>query len=193
MIALLLNYIVHRSQQIVINENVDEIIITRKRSLRRLCFHRCLSVHRGSRSLSRGVSVQEWVSVQVGLCPGRVSVQGVSVWQGLCQGRISIQGVGVCPGGVSVQGGFCLGALWQDLCPGGLCPGRISVQGVGLFPGVVSVQGGSLSGGVVWSTGVSVQGGSLSGGGGEPQYGNVRAVRILLECILVQDYFWCII
>ena len=36
------------------------IVTARKRSLRRLCFHRCLSVHGGrggSRSLSRGVSI----------------------------------------------------------------------------------------------------------------------------------------
>ena len=63
---------------------------------------------------------------------------------------------------------------------------------------LVSVQGfpiqGSLSGGLsvqgrlsVW--GVSVRGGSLSGRGalchGDPPYGKERAVRILLECILV--------
>ena len=34
------------------------VITARKRSLRRVCFHRCLSVHSGgSRSLSRGVSI----------------------------------------------------------------------------------------------------------------------------------------
>ena len=50
---------------------------SRKRILRRLCFHRCLSVH-------RGVSV----SVQEG-SPSR----GVSVWGGLCPGGASVQGV----------------------------------------------------------------------------------------------------
>ena len=140
MIALLLNYIVHRSQQIVINENVDEIIITRKRSLRRLCFHRCLSVHRGSQSLSRGVSAQG----------GSLSRVWVSVW------------------GVSVQGGLCLaGSLpREDLHPGCGClsrgvsvwglSGRISVQGV-------SAQGGSLSRVWVSFQGVGLPGGSLSG------------------------------
>ena len=57
------------------------IITARKRSLRRLCFHRCLSVHRGvsvqGESPSRGVSVQRG-----GLCLGWASVWG----GGLCHG-----------------------------------------------------------------------------------------------------------
>ena len=68
----------------------------------------------------------------------------------------------VCPQGgvsVSVQGLSTPGGL----CPGGLCLGEVSVQG-GLCPGV-SVWGGSPS----W----------------RPPYSNDRAVRILLECILV--------
>ena len=72
---------------------LSSFITTHKRSLQRLCFHRCLSVHRGS--LPRGVSVRG------------VSVQGISVQGGLCPG-------GLCPGwvlsrGISVQGGFCQG------------------------------------------------------------------------------------
>ena len=150
----------------------------------------------------------------LGLCPG-----GSLSREGLCPGGLCLGGLclaGFLPrenlhpgcgclsrggGGVSVQGGFCLGALWQGLCPGGLCPGKFSVQGVGLCPGCgslsrgVSVQGGHCPGG---SGGPR---GSLGGlcprgvfvGGGRPPYGNVRAVRILLECILVQVYFWCII
>ena len=88
--------------------------------MRRLCFHRCLSVHWGS--LSPGGSLSGGVSVQTG-----VSVQGR---------------------GVSVQG--------RDLCPGGGgSPSR-----------------GSLSGGVsVRET--------------PPPRSYVRAVHILLECILV--------
>ena len=47
------------------------LITARKRSLRRLCFHRCLSVHAGGGgegwSLSRGVSVWEG-SLSDGLC-----------------------------------------------------------------------------------------------------------------------------
>ena len=62
-----------------------EVITARKRSLRRLCFHRCLSVHgRGDGGLGPGGL---WLG---GLCPGRaVSVQG-----GLCAGG-SVQGVSV--------------------------------------------------------------------------------------------------
>ena len=98
--------------------------------------------------------------------------------------------------GVSVQGDLCPGGLCPGgslgcLCPGGLCPGggslsrKVSVQGVYAQEGVsicrASVQGGSLS-----------KGGSLSE---RPPYGNMRAVRILLECILVLRCQWrhCII
>ena len=63
-----------------------------------------------------------------------------------------------------------------------LFTGGVSVQGV-------SVQGGSVYGGFcplvsVWG---SLSEGSLSGRlpGQTPPYGNERAVRILLECILV--------
>ena len=110
-----------------------EVITARKRSLRRLCFHRCLSVH------GRG----GW-----GLCPGGLRPGGL--WLG-----------GLCPGrAVSVQGG----SLCRGVCLGGICPEAVSVQG-GLCPG------GSLS--------------------GRPPYCNERAVRILLECILVQKKFHC--
>ena len=40
------------------------LITARKRSLRRLCFHRCLSVHGGE-----GWSLSSGVSVSGGLCP----------------------------------------------------------------------------------------------------------------------------
>ena len=50
------------------------------------------------------------------------------------------------------------GLYLGGLCPGGLCPGR------------------------------SVQGGLCAGGGVSVQYGNVWAVRILLECILVTGH-----
>ena len=99
--------------------------------LRRLCFHRCLSVHGGgvfvpacttghmTRGSLSGVSV--WgVGVSVPACTtghmtrGSLSrgvfVQGVSVQGCLCQGSLSR--------GVSLPGG---------LCPGGLCWG-VSVQ-----------------------------------------------------------------
>ena len=79
---------------------------------------------------------------------------------------ILFTGVVSFQGGLSVQWGLCpVGSL-----SGGLCPGWVSVWG--------SLSRGSLS------RGVSVQ----EGGGlcqEDPPYGNVRAVRILLECILV--------
>ena len=69
---------------------------------------------------------------------------------------------------------------------GHLCPGRVSVLG-GLHLGGLC-PGGSLSRGSLsrWVSvgGRSVQGGSLSG---IPPYGNERAVRIIMECILVHD------
>ena len=71
----------------------------------------------------------------------------------------------VCPqGGISVQGVSVQGGL----CPGGLCLG-------------FSLQGGLYSGESL-SKGVSVQGGLCQG---DPPYSNARAVRILLECILI--------
>ena len=74
---------------------------------------------------------------------------------------------GLCPGGplskmggsLSWGGGLCLGGSLSKM--GGLCPGE-----------EVSVRGGSLS-----REGVSVK--------RDPPYSYVRAVRILLECILV--------
>ena len=57
---------------------------------------------------------------------------------------------------------------------GGFCPGG-SLSGRGSLSGGFSVQGVSVQGGLC-------PGGSLSG---RPPYGNMRAVRILLECILV--------
>ena len=61
------------------NNFLGDLITARKRSLQRLCFHRCLSVH------GEGVSVSVWG----GLCPG-VSVQGGgSVQGGLPRGSLS--------------------------------------------------------------------------------------------------------
>ena len=126
-------------------------------------------------SLSRGVSVQG-VSVQGGLCPGRSPSREGLCPVGICSG-VSVQGVSVqgdlCPEGFSVQrgslsraGGLCSGG---SLFRGGLCPEGVSLQGRG------SLSRGSLSG-------QSLSGGSLLG---RPRYSNERAVRILLECILV--------
>ena len=67
------------------------------------------------------------------------------------------------PGGVlvSVQGGLCTKGLCWGVCL------RVSVHGVS-----------------VW--GVSVRGDLCHR---DPLYGNVRATRILMECILVAQYF----
>ena len=64
---------------------------------------------------------------------------------------------GLCPEGVTVRAG--------SLSSEGLCPARVFVQGV-------SVQSVSVQQGVSITK--------------TPRYGNVRAVRILLECILVR-------
>ena len=104
--------------------------------------------------------------------------------------KVMFSQVFVCPlggGGVSVQG--------EGSLSGGLCPGGSLSRG--LYPRGVSVQGVSIQGGLCprgsLSKGVSVQGGLCSRGvsvqGGvfvweTPPYGNVQAVRILLECIL---------
>ena len=79
--------------------------------------------------------------------------------------------------GVSVQGASVWGSLSRGVSvQGALCPGRSLSRG-NLCPGV-SVQGESLSRrGVSLSKGVSFT--------EIPPYGNERAVRILLECILV--------
>ena len=91
-------------------------VTARKQSLRRLCFHRRLSVQREGGS--------QWSLF------GGVSVQG-----GLCLGSF---------GGVSVQGDLCLcrGSLSRGIYvqAGGSLPRGVSLQEE------VSVQGGSLSG-----------------------------------------------
>ena len=83
-----------------------------------------------------------------------------------------------------------------SVCPQGglsLCPGVVSVQGGSLSRGV-SIQGslsrGSLSGGSLFR-GISACWVSVHGGlcHGDTLYGNERAVRILLECILVFHSF----
>ena len=71
---------------------------------------------------------------------------------------------------------------------GGLCPGVVNVQGVsvrgGLCPGG-SLRGGSLSRGVSQRR-ISVQWGVCQGD--HLPYGNMQAVCILLECILVLGF-----
>ena len=123
----------------------------------------------------QGISFQEdlclGVSVQGGLHPADLCL-GVSVHRG------SLSTGGLCPLGVSV-GGLCPGGLcWGSLSTGGLCLG-VSVQG-DLYPGGVCL-GGLCPEGI--SVKRSLSWGSLSR---RPPYGNVQAVRILLECILVR-------
>ena len=110
-------------------------VTARKRSLRKLCFHKCLSV------------------------------QG--------EGGLG----GLCPGGSLYKGGFCLGSFLGGLCPGG----SLSRQGVSV-QGDLDQAGGSLPRGGSLSRRVSVR--------ETPKYGNERAVRILLECILVVYYLF---
>ena len=91
------------------------IFTARKRSLRRLCFHRCLSVCLGG-SLSKEGSLYRG-----DLCPGVISVQGISVLEGsLSRGGVSVQERGslsrrgdLCQG-VSVQKGLCLGVSVRE-------------------------------------------------------------------------------
>ena len=106
------------------------IIKACKRSLRRLCFHRCLSVHNG---------------VCIPACNGQ---RGVCVSQnamgqgGVCQG-------GVCPG-VFAQGGVCPRVKGRCLFSEGICPGRrgclprgsVSAQGECVYPGGVCLPRG---------------------------------------------------
>ena len=99
-----------------------------------------------------------------GLCPSmyhRSHDQG-----GLCLGEGSLSG------GVSVWGSLFWGLCSGESLSWGLCLG-------------VSVHGGSLFGGLCLRR-ISVQGVSVRE---NPPYGNERAVRILLECILVEVYY----
>ena len=140
------------------------VITAHKRSLRRLCFHMCLSVHGGCLCPEGGVPVKEGLYPEGlcpeglcpnglcpnGLCPG-VSVQkslsrGVSVRSSLSRG-IYVQGH-LCPGG-SLSGVLCP----MGLGPKGLCPGTSLSRG-SLSRGCLSR--GSLSRGSL-SRGVSVQ------------------------------------
>ena len=89
------------------------IFTTCKRSLRRLCFHRCLSVHRGGLNLcSRGVSILGVSLSREDLRPG-----------GLCPGG-SLSGEGLCPGGLCPEGSLSRGSLSGEFSvQGGLCHG----------------------------------------------------------------------
>ena len=140
------------------------------------------------------------------------AVLGFANPRGRCQSIITARNeVAAKSRSLSEEGGsLSWGSLSRGLCPGGLCPGGLYLGG--LCPGMslqgVSVGGSpreSISRGVsvlgVSSQGMSLPrrclcpGGSLSEGSlsGEslrqrhPQYGNMRAISILLECILVSQ------
>ena len=102
-----------------------------------------------------------------GLCPG-VSVQGVSVR------GVSILGVSVQ--GMSLQG-VSVGGSPRESISRGVSVLGVSAQGMSL-PRRCLCPGGSLSEG-------SLSGESLPQR--HPQYGNMRAISILLECILVSQ------
>ena len=63
---------------------------SRKRSLRRLCFYRCLSVHRAGGVHGRGACVAGWVCM-VGGMHGRGHALWGNAWQGAC-----VVGGGAC-------------------------------------------------------------------------------------------------
>ena len=142
------------------------LVTARKRSLRRLCFYRCLSVHR------RGCA---WLLGGIHGCQGVCMVAG-----GVCmvaRGRVWL------PGGVH----GCQGCAWL---PGGMH----GCQRACMAKGVHGKGGGMCSeGGHVWQRGAYVAKGRHAWwrwghAWDTTRYGdtiNERAVRILLECILV--------
>ena len=80
----------------------------------------------------------------------------------------------------SLSLGLCLGGSLSrgGTCPGGSLSSRVSVQGVSVWR--VSAQGG-LCGGFLSREGLCL--GDLRDRA-PPRFGNVRTLRILLECVL---------
>ena len=163
------------------------------------------------RSLSRGLCLGVGFSDQGGSLLGGLFPR--SLFPGGSLSRVSVHGGGgrSLSMGVSVQGSLCL--CLAGLCPSGSLSKRSLSRGIsvqdGLCPGVSfkgclcpegSVQGMSLSRGFLSKSlcpgrGVSVHGVLYPGDsllGRHPLYGNERAVRILLEWILVLTIksFW---
>ena len=132
------------------------IITAPNRSLQRLCFHRCLSVHRG-RDLCQGGFLSRG-SLSGGLCPGGLCPQwdlypvgylsGGSLWVSLSD--LSMSRGSLSREGVSVQG--------RGLCPG---KGSLSREGVSVWGGGLCLSRGSLSTVGSLSSGVSVWGFSV--------------------------------
>ena len=116
----------------------ERIFTTRKRSLRRLCFHRCLS--------TEGVSILR----SGGVCGGGVCDRGhvgEHVWQGVCMAE------GMHGRGHAWQGhGACMagGHAWQGGMHGrGACVGGVHGRGV-CVAGKHVWQGCAWQGGHAW-------------------------------------------
>ena len=146
------------------------LFTARKRSLRRLRFYRCLSVHRGGVSgCSRGgMCGCSWGGGYAWLLPG--GMRGCS--GGACM--VAPWGGGVCgKGGMHGKGG----CAWQR----GACVvkgGHAWQRGACVAKGGVSGKGGACV----------AKGGMHGEGGGHAWYARpviARAVHILLECILL--------
>ena len=145
-------------------------------------FPACITVHMTGGSASRGVCIQWGVHPGGGVCIWGICILGMYVFRGSAS-----RGMWVCIWGVCIQRGVCLqGGLHPG--KGGLHPGE-----GGLHPrGSASRGRGSASRGCA-----CIQWGCASRGVGQtpsppPEtYGilrdtvNKRAVRILLECILL--------
>ena len=161
------------------------IFTARKRSLRRLCYHRCLSTGGGQVYVQRVGGFCWGVSVQ------GVSVHGVSVWGSLSRGSLS--------GGSLSRGGFLSGRPPSTV----MCGWYTSYWNAFLLPATMKFGQGNIFTSVCLSTGRGGVSASVHAGiyplGADPPGAdtplppgsrlqhtvNERPVRILLECILV--------
>ena len=137
-----------------VKQNCHLLITAHKQSLRRICFYRCLSIHRGV-CMSEG-GVHGWGHVWQGdMCGGGVVGEGDMRGRGLCV-------VGACvAGGCAWQGGMHgRGVCVVGACMAGGVHGRRDMHGRHTPPQQI-----------LWDT------------------VNERMVRILLECILVDNNF----
>ena len=142
------------------------LITARKRSCGKVMFlHLSVILFTGG-SLSRGCVCQGGLSPVGGLCLQGVFVGGGFLSRGFLS-KGSLSRGGLCPGG-----GICLGGSFPggSLSRGRLCLGGVSVEGC-LCPEDGWVGGILCLGGLCQET---------------SPYGKERAVRILLECILVR-------
>ena len=124
------------------------IITARKRSLWRLCFYRCLSVHRGV-CMAGGACVARGCAWQGGgLCSRGACMAGGMCGRGACMVGVCVAGGYVWQGGMhgrgvhgrGVHGGGC---AWQGACMAGGMHGRGEcVAGRHVWQGVCAWQGG---------------------------------------------------